>query len=119
MKDLCFVYRNNSALFELDYEQEGFKWIDCHQEEKCIYVFERVGKKQRILNVFNFSDKKQIYQLEMKNDKLLKLLLASDNEIYGGCEQYQKNTGIRLVKGKAKVEVNAFTGLMYECIEII
>ena len=116
MKDLCFVYRNNPALFELDYEQDGFKWVDCHQEEKCIYVFERLGKKQRILAIFNFSDKRQTYQLEMKNYKVLKLLLASDSEIYGGCKKYQKDTSVRLVKGNVKIEINAFTGLMYEII---
>lgn len=110
------VYQNNPALYELDYEQEGFKWIDCHQEEKCIYVFERFGKKQRILIILNLSDKKQTYQLELRNCKLLKLLIASDSEIYGGCEKYQKGTGIQLVKGNAKIEINAFTGLMYEII---
>ena len=116
IKDLCLVYQNNPALYELDYEQEGFKWIDCHQEEKCIYVFERFGKKQRILIILNLSDKKQTYQLELRNCKLLKLLIASDSKIYGGCEQYQKGTGIQLVKGNAKIEINAFTGLMYEII---
>ena len=114
IKDLCFAYQNNPALFELDYEQEGFKWIDCHQEEKCVYVFERSGKKQRILTIFNFSDKKQTYQLEVENGKLLKLLLASDDEIYGGSEKYSKEVNIRLTKGFTEIEINAFTGLMYE-----
>ena len=85
-------------------------------KKKCLYVFERIGKKQRILTIFNFSDKKQTYQLELKNCKSLKLLIASDNEIYGGCEKYQKDTCIRLVKGNVEVEINAFTGLMYEII---
>lgn len=114
IKDLCFAYQNNPALFELDYEQEGFKWIDCHQEEKCVYVFERSGKKQRILTIFNFSDKKQTYQLEVENGKLLKLLLASDDEIYGGSEKHSKEVNIRLTKGFTEIEINAFTGLMYE-----
>lgn len=112
--DLCFVYQNNPALFELDYDKDGFAWIDCHQKKKCLYVFERIGKKQRILTIFNFSDKKQTYQLEMKNGKSLKLLLATDNEIYGGCEKYPKDTRIKLTKGFADIEINAFTGLMYE-----
>ncbi len=114
IKDLCLVYQNNPALFELDYEQEGFRWIDCHQEQKCVYVFERLGKKQRILTIFNFSDKKQTYQLEVKNGKSLKLLLASDDEIYGGSEKYLKEVNIRLTKSSIEIEINAFTGLMYE-----
>lgn len=114
MKDLCFVYQNNPALFELDYEEAGFKWIDCHQEEKCIYVFERFGKKQRILTILNFSDKKQTYQLEMKNSKSLKLLIASDNEIYGGCKNYSEETEIRYTKRRIDIEISAFSGLMYD-----
>lgn len=117
MKDLCRIYQNNPALFELDHEPEGFKWIDCHQEEKCLYVFERSGKKQRILVIFNFSDRKQTYSLDLKKSQSLKLLLASDNEIYGGCEKYQKDTYLRPAKGKANVEIHAFTGLMYEISE--
>ena len=113
IKDLCFVYQNNPALFELDYEQAGFKWIDCHQEKKCLYVFERLGKKQRILTILNFSDKKQTYQLEMKNCKSLKLLIASDDEIYGGYKNYSEKTKITFTKGSVDIEISAFTGLMY------
>ena len=114
MKDLCSIYQNNSALYERDYDQAGFNWIDCHQEEKCIYVFERVGNGQRILFIFNFSDKKQVYTFKNADFNSMKLLLASDNEIYGGCENYSKKRSTRLKEGTAEIKINAFTGLMYE-----
>ena len=114
MEDLCIVYQNSPALYEQDYEKEGFKWIDCHQEEKCIYVFERIGKRQRILAIFNFLDKKQEYGLELDKAEELHLLLASDAEKYGGCQKYPADAKIKLRKGSAKIELNAFSGLLYE-----
>ncbi len=66
------------------------------------------------LYIFNFSDKKQTYQFKTTDFKSLKLLLASDNEIYGDCEQYPKEVSIRPKKGSVEIEINAFTGLMYE-----
>ena len=113
MKDLCMIYQNNPALYEWDYEKEGFEWIDCHQEDKCIYVFERRSKKQRILVIFNFSDQDQIYKLAVKDADCLELMIASDNEIYGGSGKYPAKTVLKLEEGGADVEVSAFTGLMY------
>lgn len=114
MKDLCMVYLKNPALYELDYDKKGFKWIDCHQENKCIYVFERISEKHRILALFNFSDRKQKYTLKLENCSKLKLILASDNEIYGGCVQYPDDAKVKFKKGIASMEINAFTGLLYE-----
>lgn len=114
MKDLCFIYQNSPALYELDYKKNGFRWIDCHQEKKCIYVFERLGKKQRILIILNFSDRKQNYQLKVENGKFLKLLIASDNEIYGGCKKYPQDVIVRLKNESVEIEINTFTGLLYE-----
>ncbi len=114
IKDLCCIYQNNPALYEGDYDKEGFQWIDCHQEEKCIYVFERTSAKQRMLAIFNFSDKKQKYTLQSMDIDSLELVLASDNEVYGGCETYSKQSNIQIEKESADIEINAFTGLLYE-----
>lgn len=114
IKDLCFVYQGNPALYERDYDEEGFRWIDCHQEQKCIYVFERISKNQRILAIFNFSDKKQEYTLKSEDYNELRLILASDNEIYGGCVRYANDTKVKPENGIVNMKINAFTGLLYE-----
>lgn len=114
MKDLCMIYQSNPALYELDYDENGFEWIDCHQEEKCIYVFERRGKKQRIVTILNFSDKKQKYKLEIASGKCLSLLISTDDEKYGGKENSEHYRKIRLDKGCTNLEINAYTGMMFE-----
>ncbi len=76
----------------MDYEKDGFWWLDCHQEEKCIYAFMRTDGDQKIVAIFNFSDKEYKYKLKTEKICRLKLLLASDNEQYGGKVQYEGET---------------------------
>ena len=112
IRELSLIYQSNPALYELDYEDEGFHWIDCHQEEKCLYVFERKGKKQRILVMLNFSDQWQEYELKIKEAKELKYIISSDAEKFGGRTKDENDR--KLSKGMSKIEIPAFSGIMYE-----
>ena len=71
MRELNRFYLEHPAFSELDYDPEGFQWLECNAEEQCVYAFERrsAGKAlkgngqrsgaERIAAVFNFSDKVQ------------------------------------------------------------
>lgn len=83
MADLNKCYLTNNAFYQRDIRQDGFEWVDCHQEQKCMYLFERISGDQKILAVFNFSDETQEYTLE-KDYAGYELLLASDMVKYGG-----------------------------------
>ena len=84
MRDLNLVYINHPALFKDDYKHEGLNWIDCHQEEKCIYTFERMGENENIIAIFNFSDEyHEGYEIPMEYNTLEVLMDSSINE-YGG-----------------------------------
>ena len=86
MMDLNHIYLQHLALSEKDYDPDGFRWLDCHQEERCIYAFERIGSSERIIAVFNFSNREQIYQLKIQNPQTVQVLLSSNWVIYGGDE---------------------------------
>ncbi len=116
IKALCLLYQNTPALYELDYDEKGFNWLDCQQEEKCIYAFERNGLTQKILAVFNFSDKAQVYQLCTGDVKCLKLLIASDDTRYGGVKFYDDNEIFYSDNGFIEISIDPFTGLMYEAV---
>lgn len=116
MRDLNRVYLYQSPLSHYDYEQNGFSWIDCHQENRCIYAFERTSDKERIIAIFNFSDKKQEYELNVKKAKGLALVLASDNEIYGGKTKYRDMEQIPVKDGKATLTLPPFSGMYFKVI---
>lgn len=64
--------------------------MDCHQEERCIYAFERTDGKERIAAVFNLSDQIQEgYRLPVKAAVHASILLASDMEEYAGGRKYE------------------------------
>lgn len=78
MRKLNRLYLTHPALWEKDYEASGFQWLDCRQEEKCIYVFERLGGGERIVAIFNLSDQEQRdYQFRAEGLTKLQLLLSS------------------------------------------
>ena len=113
MKDLNQIYLKHPALFEDDYSNGGFHWVDCHQEKCCIYAFERICDKERILVVFNFSSQihKQ-YRLQVEDANALKILIASDMEQYGGTVRY-KSKDIPIKKGLATLNLSPYSAVYY------
>lgn len=81
MKKLNNIYLEYPALYKNDYEYSGFRWIDCHQEDKCIYVFERVCKEQRVIAIFNFSNEyHKDYELKVDSIKKMRLIIDSNSD---------------------------------------
>ena len=117
MKDLSKLYLETPALSGEDYKHSGFQWIDCHQEEKCVYAFERSAgaENKKVIAVFNFSDCEQTYWLPVSEEcKELKLLLSSENEIYSGSEHYENETVYEVINGVAELKLPAFCGMYLE-----
>ena len=111
MKDLNLIYQTHPALSQKDYTPDGFQWIDCHQEVRCIYAFERRSDQERILAIFNFSDTLQEkYEFEVKDAKKLTILIASDMEQYAGTEKY-KAMNIPVQNGKAILDLEPYSAI--------
>lgn len=117
MKELNALYLEHPALSALDFDRAGFRWIDCHQEEKVIYAFERTDGKEKIIAVFNFSGEDvEEYALvvdegkEVLKKKELRLLIASDMDCFGGTTAYKKEQSWKIKDGKAVLKMPAFSG---------
>ena len=111
MKDMNLIYQTHPALSQKDYTPDGFQWIDCHQEERCIYAFERRSDQERILALFNFSDTQQEkYEFEVKDAKKLTILIASDMEQYAGTKKY-KAMNIPMQNGKAILDLEPYSAI--------
>ena len=112
MRDLNKLYLEHSAFWEKDYSADGFQWIDCHQEEKCVYVFQRNGKKESIISLFNFSDQEQEYELNLPGVDKIRELLNSNLVVYGGTQK--RKAGVKTLKnGKITLELPAFSAVYY------
>ena len=107
MTDLSLFYQSHSAFSEKDYDPDGFHWLDCHAEERCIYVFERIGgatsnssrsgaagrkiensRSERIAAFFNFSGIEQPdYTVEIPDAARIRRIFTSEWKGYGGTEE--------------------------------
>ena len=112
MKDLNEIYLTHSALWEKDYQADGFRWIDCHQEQICVYVLERSSKKEHLTAVFNFSDRSQTYELKLPGCQKIKELLNSDLEAYGGSLK-RRRPARKITDGRYQAELPAFSAMYY------
>ena len=88
VKDLNHFYKSEPALYERDFSQDGFEWIDFHDWEESIISFIRKGKnttRDIILTVCNFTPlPRQNYLVGTPRGGWWKEELNSDAECYGG-----------------------------------
>ncbi len=87
VKDLNNFYRNEPALYEIDFSMEGFEWIDFHDWEGSIISFLRKGKDPEdiLLVVCNFTPvPRHNYRIGVSREGYWREVLNSDSNIYGG-----------------------------------
>ncbi|MBR3872843.1 MAG: hypothetical protein IKJ26_01610 [Clostridia bacterium] len=79
ISELNSLYLANPALWEADETHEGFQWLDCKSDNKCLFGYTRTAASQTVLAMFNFSDR----EAEMPPCSG-KLLLHTDWRCFGG-----------------------------------
>ena len=100
MVKLNDIYKKEKA-FHYDYHRENFEWLDCHQEERCIYAIGRKMADHMIVGIFNFSDKEQKdYKLTIEGHHTRRTLLHTEWEQYGGTMKKRKENIHLKKKGK-------------------
>ncbi len=89
VKHLHILYKGEPALHEIDFEPEGFEWVDCTDWEKSIISFLRKGKTPDdfILVVCNFTPVLRYdYRVGVPAGGYWKEVLNSDAGQYGGSD---------------------------------
>ncbi len=87
VRDLNKCYRREPALYEVDFQREGFEWIDCHDAENSIISFVRRGcsTEDIVLVVCNFTPMPCLsYRVGVPRGGHWQEILNSDATLYGG-----------------------------------
>ncbi|UYL09624.1 1,4-alpha-glucan branching protein GlgB [Bdellovibrio sp. SKB1291214] len=86
IKDLNHVYRQESALHELDFSAAGFEWLDASDANNSVFsFFRRDGDKNTVLCIFNLTPiPRYNYEVGVDQPGIWKEILNSDAEIFGG-----------------------------------
>ncbi|MDD6726023.1 MAG: 1,4-alpha-glucan branching protein GlgB [Lactimicrobium massiliense] len=95
MMKLNQIYLENSALWEWDYDERGFQWIDADKVNECIYAYRRMSSKQTIVFVMNCGALANRYT--WRTGAKIKLLLASDEECWHGHTDFGEKENAPLV----------------------
>ncbi len=85
--DLNRVYRDHPALFERDFESDGFSWVHCDDWQSSTYAFIRYAENREdfLVVVCNFTPvPREGYRIGVPRGGHYVELVNSDAEIYGG-----------------------------------
>lgn len=87
LQDLNRVYKNEPALYEMDFENSGFRWIDASDWEQSVISFIRRGKtvRESMLVVCNLTPVPRYnYRVGVPFSGFWKEILNSDSKEYWG-----------------------------------
>ena len=86
MRDLSRLYRDEPALHELDFEHEGFRWIDCNDADQSILCFERRARDgSPIVVALNFTPvPRHGYRVGLPKSGAWREVFNSDSVFYAG-----------------------------------
>jgi 1,4-alpha-glucan branching enzyme len=87
IRDLTRAYVSEPSLHEVDFEPQGFAWIDCHDQENSVISFIRRANNQDdvTIAVVNFTPvARRDYRIGVPVPGAYRELLNSDAEVYGG-----------------------------------
>jgi len=87
VRDLNHFYKDQPALYEVDFSGEGFQWIEANDADASTYSYVRYAKDKSdfLLIVINFTPVvREHYQLGVPEAGFYKEMLNSDADVYGG-----------------------------------
>ena len=95
--DLNRLYRECPALHRHDFEQQGFEWLDCNDEEQSVLAFVRRGGGQQLVCLMNFTPvPREGYRVPMPQAGPYREIFNSDSSYYGGSNRGNESVEARL-----------------------
>lgn len=104
------------ALYEKDYEPDGFKWITMNENGSNVYGITRMSGTDKVAAFFNFSNVPEVYTYQPGENENLELLIYTDLKHFGGdTPDGSEKTKIEVpAAGGAKIELPAFGSVLYK-----
>jgi len=90
VRDLNTFYRGQPSLFEVDFDDSGFEWVDCTDSQRSVVSFLRKAKNSANITLFvcNFTPvPRQNYRVGVPSGCHWREMLNSDAPLYGGSGQ--------------------------------
>ena len=102
------IYKNNPALFELQFDPKGFEWVEINKREEAVIAFKRKGLKPEndVLVVMNMTPvPRHQFPIHVQGKKVWSEIFNSDAKMYGGAGDLT-NTSIKVTPQDEKGDWN-------------
>ncbi|UOF89728.1 1,4-alpha-glucan branching protein GlgB [Fodinisporobacter ferrooxydans] len=93
VRDLNYLYRKQTSLWQLDHTASGFEWIDPHDRNQSVITYMRKGKvaKEFLIIICNFTPiLYPQYRIGVPKSGAYEEVFNSDKHIYGGSGQVNR-----------------------------
>lgn len=90
VQELNKVYLASPALWEKDFDQSGFKWLDLEDKDNSIICFARYGNdpEDHLVTILNFTPQTfDQYTIALPSNREYRQILCSDQMEYGGSDK--------------------------------
>ena len=87
VQDLNWHYRAERSLYECDFTPDGFRWIDCNDNENSVVSMVRYARDRRdfLVVIVNFTPVPRVgYRIGVPEPGFYAEILNSDSSAYGG-----------------------------------
>ena len=121
IQDLNKLSKKYPALYEHDYDFEGFKWIDADNNTDNVFTYTRMAGDQKLLIVLNFSTNHyKNFRIGMAEKGSIKEVLNTDSSCYSG----ENRCNPKAIRSKpvphnkldhsVEIDLPPFSGLLFE-----
>ncbi len=101
VKALCHLYKNEPALYENQFNQYGFEWVDLSHRAESVMVYRRKGKSPEddLLIILNMTPvARHNWHLEVAGKTAWKEILNTDDQkYYGTGDVFNPSVDVKLV----------------------
>jgi len=85
VKDLNHLYHNSPALYQHEFEWNGFEWVDCHDAEQSVLSYLRKSDDEYFIVILNYTPMpRENYRIGVPDPGHYKEIFNSDSTYYGG-----------------------------------
>ncbi|MCQ8106003.1 1,4-alpha-glucan branching protein GlgB [Methylomonas sp. SURF-2] len=85
VKDLNNLYKTHPALYQYDFDHQGFEWIDCHDYQQSIISYRRKSASEDLIVILNFTPvPRENYRIGVPREGVYLEIFNSDSEYYDG-----------------------------------
>ncbi len=111
VRDLNHLYKNEPALYELQFDMGGFEWVDLHHRAESVVAYRRKGKKKKddMLVILNMTPVvRRDWKLNIAGKSVWTEVFNSDSKKYWGTGTvFNPLVGVKIVDKKKQIfEIN-------------